>query len=357
MGGVSAYAALHSRTRIMYSELLTPQIAASLRDAEDLPALIAVLKNTAYGPYLQDVEGKELNTKQVISRVKARVADVYLAIIHSAPVSTRPLVMQLFRHFEIDNLKAVLRGITTHSSWEQVQDILFPLGSVSVLPAQQMLESGSLESAVALLSQTPYYETLTHAMKRYSDEQSLFPLEVALDLAYWQKLWGSASLLPGQDRMQAMRVIGPLVDMTNILWAIRYRLYYHLSEEEIINYTLSFGSRVRDEDIRSIAGGGDYARILEHVYPGLSNVEELLQEPEHGLPKLELQIQQRLAEQLRIVFSGYPFHIGLPLALAVLTELELQDLTVLIEAKAAHMPAEKFLPYLLMSMAESSAVL
>jgi len=353
MGGVSEYAALHSRTRIMYSALLTPQVGASLRDAEDLPALIAVLKNTAYGPYLQDLEGKELNTKQVIARVKARVADVYMGIIHAAPVSTRPLLMQLFRHFEIDNLKAILRGIVTNSSWEQVQGILFPLGSLSVLPAQEMLESGSLESAVALLANTPYHETLTHAMKRYSDEQSLFPLEVALDLAYWQKLWGST----GQDRMQALRVIGPLVDMTNLIWAIRYRIYYHLSEEEIINYTLSFGYHVRDEDIRSIAGGGDYVRILERVYPGLGNVEALLQEPEQGLPKLELQIQQHLAEQVRVVFSGYPFHIGLPLALAVLIELELQDLTVLIEAKAAHMPAEKFLPYLLMSMAEGSAVL
>jgi V/A-type H+-transporting ATPase subunit C len=353
MGGVSEYAALHSRTRIMYSALLTPQVGASLRDAEDLPALIAVLKNTAYGPYLQDLEGKELNTKQVIARVKARVADVYMGIIHAAPVSTRPLLMQLFRHFEIDNLKAILRGIVTNSSWEQVQGILFPLGSLSVLPAQEMLESGSLESAVALLANTPYHETLTHAMKRYSDEQSLFPLEVALDLAYWQKLWGST----GQDRMQALRVIGPLVDMTNLIWAIRYRIYYHLSEEEIINYTLSFGYHVRDEDIRSIAGGGDYVRILERVYPGLGNVEALLQEPEQGLPKLELQIQQHLAEQVRVVFSGYPFHIGLPLALAVLIELELQDLTVLIEAKAAHMPAEKFLPYLLMGMAENAAAL
>jgi V/A-type H+-transporting ATPase subunit C len=351
MGGVSDYAALHSRTRIMYSALLTPQIGASLRDAEDLPALITVLKNTAYGPYLQDLEGKELNTKQVIARVKARVADVYMGIIHAAPVSTRPLLMQLFRHFEIDNLKAILRGIVTNSSWEQVQGILFPLGSLTVLPAQEMLESGSLESAVALLANTPYHETLTHAMKRYSDEQSLFPLEVALDLAYWQKLWGST----GQDRMQALRVIGPLVDMTNLIWAIRYRIYYHLSEEEIINYTLSFGYHVRDEDIRSIAGGGDYVRILERVYPGMDNVEALLQEPEQGLPKLELQTQQRLAEQVRVVFSGYPFHIGLPLALAVLIELELQDLTVLIEAKAAHMPAEKFLPYLLMDMAENAA--
>jgi V/A-type H+-transporting ATPase subunit C len=356
MGGVSEYAAIHSRVRIMYAGLLTPQTASNLRDADDLPALIAILKNTAYGPYLKDVDDKEITPKQAVHKIKNRIADVYLTIVHSAPVNARPLVIQLYRHFEINNLKAVLRGIVTGSSWEEVQDVLFPLGSLGVLPAQQMLESGSIESAVAQLTQTPYYETLIHAMKRYSGEQSLFPLEVALDLAYWQKLWSSASQIPGVDRMQALRVIGPLIDMTNLMWAIRYRVYYHLSEEEIINYTLPISYRVHDEDIRSIAAGGDIVRILDRIYPGLSNVEALLQEPTSGLPKLELQIQQRIGQQLQTVFVGYPFHIGLSLALAALSELELQDLTVLIEAKSAQMPVEKFAPYLLMDTSFDGSV-
>jgi len=48
------------------------------------------------------------------------------------------------------------------------------------------------------------------------------------------------------------------------------------------------------------------------------------------------------------VFSGYPFHVGLPIALVLLNELEVQDLSVWIEAKAASIPSEVFEPYLLM---------
>jgi vacuolar-type H+-ATPase subunit C/Vma6 len=144
--------------------------------------------------------------------------------------------------------------------------------------------------------------------------------------------------------------------MTNLMWAIRYRVYYHLSEEEIINYTLPFGYRVRDEDIRAIAVGGDLVRALDRLYPGLSDVETLLQEPEHGLPKLELQLQRRMRQQFKAVFTSYPFQIGLPLAFAQLNELEIQDLTVLIEAKAAQMPADEFTPYLLMGTNSDSRV-
>jgi len=347
-GGVSGYAAIHSRVRVMYSGLLSPQEGAGLRDAADLSTLIGSLKSTAYGPYLNRVDDKDLNARRTVSQIKQRIADVYLTVIHSAPAHTRSLVIQLFRHFEIDNLKAVLRGIVNGSSWQQVQDVLFPLGSLNILPAQHMLEAGNIEAAISLLANTPYYETLTYALKRYSDEQSLFPLEVALDLSYWRKLWSSVNQLPGQDHAQSLRIIGPLVDMNNIMWALRYRVYHHLSEEEVINYTLPFGYRVHDDDIRTIAAGADIGRVVERLYPGLSNVDALLQDPERGLPKLELQLQRKLIVQFRSVFTGYPFNISLPLAFVLLNELELQDLTVLIGAKASRMSNEKFLSYLLM---------
>lgn len=348
-GGAPGYAAIHSRVRVMYSMLLTHQDLAELASTPDLPSLVGLLKNTAYGPYLAGLEEKDNTPRQVIHQVKKRLADVYLTLIHAAPANTRPLLIELFRHFEIDNLKAILRAIVTHSSWEQVREILFPLGSYTKIPAEKMLEAGTVEAAVALLSATPYYDTLSHAMKRYSEEQSLFPLEVALDLNYWRTLWINANRLPGQDRTQALRIIGPLVDMNNLMWAMRYRVYHHLSEEEIINYTLPFGYRVRDEDIRAIAAGADIARIVMRVYPGLINVDTLLDDPERGLPKLELQLQRRIRQQFQAVFTGYPFHIGLPLAFVLLNELELQDLTVLIEAKASGKTATEFMPYLLLN--------
>jgi V/A-type H+-transporting ATPase subunit C len=347
-GGVSGYAAIHARVRVMYAGLLTPQLGARLSAAAGFDELAGLLRDTAYGSYLSGAEQRKLTPRALLYQIKRRVAAAYTTIIYSAPVSTRPLLIQLYRHFEIDNLKALLRGLVTGSTWEQVQDVLFPLGSLSALPAQAVMEAGSVESAIARLSHTPYYETLSHALKRYSDEQSLFPLEVALDLNYWGRLWAVANQLPGTDRAQARRMLGPLVDMTNFMWAVRYRVYYHLTEEEIINYTLPFGYRLHDEDIRAVAAGGAIAPIVERIFPGMKDIESLLEEPERGLPKLELQLLRSLRRHFHSVFSGYPFHIGLPLAFALLNELEIQDLSVWIEAKAAQIPPDVFSAYLLM---------
>jgi V/A-type H+/Na+-transporting ATPase subunit C len=349
--GVSGYAAISARVRAMYSSLLSDQDFIRLGDAPDFPSLIGLLKQTAYGPYLESLKDKDLTPRKVDLQIKGRIADSYYSIIHTSPEHARPLLKQLYRNFEVGNLKAVLRGIVTDPSWDRVGDVLFPMGSLTVLPAQAMVETGSIGSAIELLQGTVYDETLSFAMKRYSSEQNLFPLEVALDLFYWRQLWNEAKKLQGLDRDQALRIVGSLMDMNNLMWVIRYRVYHNLSEEELINYTLPFGYRVRDEDIRAIAAGVDIASVVERVYPAMADVGVLLAEPRRGLPLLEIKLKRHVMKQCLAAFTGNPFHIGIPLAFLILSDLEIQDLTVLIEAKSSNMPNDEFQPYLLRTVA------
>ena len=354
-GGVTGYAAISARVRAMYADLLTPQDWARLSDSPDFPTLFSALKTTAYGPYLEGLKDKEISPRQAINQVKRKLAAAYYSVTQMAPQNARPLLRQMYRYYELGNLKAVLRTLVTVPTWktddtalwDRVRDVLFPLGEASVLPAQAMVESGSVAAAVDLLRGTPYEESLSFAMRRYSAEQNLFPLEVALDLAYWRRLWAEAKKLTGQDREQATKIIGSLLDMNNLMWAIRYKVYHGLSEEEIINYTLPFGYRVQDSDIRAVAAGADIAAVINRVFPGIPDVNALLENPQTGLPKLEVLLKRQLIKQCLAAFVGNPFHIGIPLAFLVLSDIEVQDLIVLIEAKSSNMPEEEYRPFLL----------
>lgn len=347
-GGVSGYAAMNARVRSMYSTLLSEAEMNRLYEAPDFETFITLLKRTPYGPYLDRVKDRELTPRRAAFQVRSRLADAYSNIIQTAPVHTHRLLAQLYRTYEIGNLKAVLRGIVAGAPWDQVRFVLFPMGDMTVIPAQEMMEAGSVAAAVERLAGTRYYETLSHAMKRYSAEQTLFPLEVALDLDYWRSLWSEVSRLPVQDHAQALRILGLLMDTTNLMWAIRYRVYHHLSEEELINYTLPFGFHVHDNDIRSIAAGANIAQVVERIFPTLPDVDELLENPHNGLPILEIMLQRVVAEQCRAAFLGNPFHIGIPLAYLLLHEMEIQDLVVLIEAKSSNVPVEDLRPLLIM---------
>jgi V/A-type H+-transporting ATPase subunit C len=354
MAGVSDYAAISARVRAMYAGLLTPQDMVRLSEAPDFSSLFNVLKSTSYGPYLDGLKDKDINPKRVITQLKRKLSDAFYSVIQMSPVQTRPLVKQLYRYYEIGNLKAVLRGIVTVSAWgtettlwDRVRDVLFPLGSTSVLPAQAMIESGSVATAVDLLQGTPYEEALSFAMKRYTSEQNLFPIEVALDLAYWRRLWSETKKLTGADREHGVKIIGALLDMNNLMWAIRYKVYHKLSEEEIVNYTLPFGYRVQDSDIRAIAAGADIASVVTRIFPGIPDVSTLLENPQEGLPKLEVMLKRQVMKQCLAAFVGSPFHIGIPLAFLVIHDLEVQDMIVLIEAKSSNLSEDEYRPFLL----------
>lgn len=338
----------------MYADLLSPQDMARLSDAPDLSMLVASLKSTPYGKYLSGLKDSELTSRRIILQIRNRLADSFSSVVQQAPEQTRPLVKQLFRYFEVGNLKAVLRSIQTVSSWnsdiapwDRVREVLFPFGTFASIPAQALVESGSIASAVELLRGSPYESTMSFAMKRFSAEQNLFPLEVALDLDYWRRLWGEVKDLKGKDRVMGGKLIGSLLDLNNLMWVIRYKTYHKLSEEELINYTLPFGYRVKDEDVRAIAAGADIASVVSRIYPNISDVGALLDNPIAGLPQLEHRLKQQVMRQCISTFIGDPFHIGLPLAYLLLSDFEIQDLVVLIEAKSSKLKDENFRPLLL----------
>lgn len=353
-GGVFGYAAISTRVRAMYSDLLTPQDIARLSDSTDFGSLVGALKGTPYGKYLSGLKDNEMMPRRVILQLRNRLADSYSSVVQQAPEQTRPLVRQLFRYFEVGNLKAVLRSIQTVSSWkediplwERVHEVLFPFGDFASIPAQAMVESGSVPAAVDLLRGSVYESTMSFAMRRYSNEQNLFPLEVALDLDYWRRTWAEVKNLSGKDREMGVKLIGSLLDLNNLMWVIRYKIYHKLSEEELINYTLPFGYRVKDEDVRAIAAGADIPSVVSRIYPNLHDVNTLFEHPQSGLPRLEHLLKQQVMRQCVSAFIGDPFHIGLPLAYLLLSDFEIQDLVVLIEAKYSKLADADFRPLLL----------
>jgi V/A-type H+-transporting ATPase subunit C len=352
-GGVSSYASLSAKIRIMYSHLLGASELAAAMDAADLPALVEALGVTSYGKSLEEIGEREPTKEQVTLALKRRLAWAYESVIQTAPDQARRVLVQLYRHHELENLKAVLRGISIQvaggsgaGSWDRVRRLLFPFGGRTTLPVERLAEAGSVAAAVEILKGGPYYDVLAFALKRYSSEQSLFPLEVALDLHYWRRLWQETVNLQGLDQREAMRITGSLLDMNNVMWAIRYRVYHQLSEEELINYTLSAGYRVRDQDIRSVAAGADIAALIERLYPSVEDAASLLEQPEQGLPWLEIELKRHVARQCEAAFVGDPFHVGLALALLVLQDFEVQDMVLLLEAKSSGLPAAVYAPFL-----------
>lgn len=357
---VSAYSVVHAVVRGLYSKRLSPDTWEALLQAEDFEIVLSLLSKTAYGPYLEGIPQDQVTPRRAVYQTRQRLADVYGKVIRLSPDRARELLLWLWRLYEIDDLKATFRGIESGATWDRVRFLLYPRHEYALLTLEdleEMVLTGSVAEAIQSISGTPYYDPLSHALNRYQAERSLFPLEVALDLAYNRRLWETLGRLRGQDHEHAMQLVGTLVDMDNLLWAIRYRAYHRLSEQEIINYTLPFGYQVDDDDIRAIAAGADIASIVRRLYPDLADLAALEQLGPGGaapLESLEVALQRRLVRMCYDEFVGYPFHIGIPIAYLLVTEYENRDLVVLIEAKSSHLRRGRFAPLLVTRSAVTS---
>ncbi len=349
--GVQAYALAQATVRALYSDLLSQAQWDDLIRTSDYDGVLALLSKTVYGATLQ-IERSLLTPRRAAYQIRFHLADVYAKLIRITPPQARSVLTTLWHHYEVDNIRVALRGVEAGATWDQVLHLLYPMPryvEVTLERMEKMVRSGSVTGAVSVLRGTQYHSLLNHALTRYEEERSLFPLEVALDLGYRRNLWDVVHSLGKQDREMALKTIGMVLDIDNLLWALRFRVYHHLSEVEIINYTLPMGYEVADDDVRLIARGGDSAQAVFRAYPELrESLRGMSFSTGEELGKLEQALLRSLIARCRQMFVGTPFHIGLPLAYVLLNEYEIRDVTLLIEAKAAGTPSSVFVPMLLM---------
>jgi vacuolar-type H+-ATPase subunit C/Vma6 len=109
--GVSGYAALCARVRVKYSRLLGASEMGSLAETADLGALIEALKHTQYGPVLEGLRERESVLPAIITALRRRLDAEARSVIQAAPGNSRRVLAQLHRRHEVNNLKAVLRGL------------------------------------------------------------------------------------------------------------------------------------------------------------------------------------------------------------------------------------------------------
>ncbi len=336
------YAATNARVRGLRAELLDDPTWARLLASRDLPATLASLQTTPYGLVLREAEAMgdrslEHIERQMWGRAAASVRKAKSLLGGAA----RTLLGVWWQHFELENLKALFRGFDQGMEPDAIRRFLIPLTDDSTLSWETLLHERSVINLIDRLGHTHYINPLRNALPVYQRERSLFPLEIALDVRYYRDLAAAINGLGGSDRADARRILGTHLDILNILWAYRYRLYYGQSAEEIVNYTLWRTIRTDTALVREIALGADPHDVVARVWgPGavdlslLQGIDLSCDAGSELLPRLELAFQRFWRRLALRELGGYPFGLGPVLGYLVLEELEIHDLVTLLEGKS-----------------------
>jgi V/A-type H+/Na+-transporting ATPase subunit C len=345
------YAASNARMRGLRTRLISENVWQQLLATENLGGAVEILLQTDYHEEVFEY-GRGGTLELIERRLTGRAAQNCRKVMSLTSGPVRNLFFVWWQHFELENLKTIFRSVEQHVAPEVTKRLLIPLGELTTLPWDSLMQEQSVSSLVERLTGTHYINPLRNAFAAYQRENSLFPLEIALDVRYYRDIASGVRKLQGEERVDAQRIFGTRLDILNILWAYRHRIFYGLSVEEIVNYTLWQTFRTDMLLVREIALGAAPSDILRRVWGNAINLDliESAGNDFQMMPKLELTLERFWRSIAVNEMGGYPFKLGSIIGYLVLEESEIRDLVTLLEGKGMDWSAERIRQNLLRRM-------
>jgi vacuolar-type H+-ATPase subunit C/Vma6 len=137
------------------------------------------------------------------------------------------------QRYRIENLKVLLRAWKSHQSLEEVQPFLVELPARYALPVERLLGASKLPDFIALVPDRRFRDGIRRGSAQFQETNKLFYVEAGLDAAYFHELCLRASHLGEADRNEITRAIRMEMLTYNVLFAMRGRLNYGLTPDEV----------------------------------------------------------------------------------------------------------------------------
>jgi len=338
---VFRYAYGGAKVMALKSRLLTLRDYHFLLRARDLDDLLGYLRTTAYGPALAGWDWRAQGAEAELSRrLYGEMLQAFAKVRRGLMSREARFIGVLAQRLVAENLKVVLRALHQGLPWEQAAARLLPLKGLTDLNFEELLKMGSVDALADHLARTPWGPPLARGLPRYQREQSLFPLEMSLDLWVFAALRQGLKLLSRPDCRLAGQILSTLAEVTNVIWAGRFRDLYGFPGEEIYQYFIDAGRFEKPRPRRDLAfapGVAEMVALLPHPY-------ETLLQGAVDLSEVEARLQRHWLAVLEKVLRRPPFQVGLPVTYLFLKELELDNLITLITGKLLNLPTERVAP-------------
>ncbi len=334
MTSIGTYGFINAKVRAMRSFLLTAALYRSMIEAKSYQELLAVLSKTDYNKMIDRLESSEtvafekIFLSEEIYRLQ-KIANLCKNDLHQ-------LTLLCLERYDVEKMKTILR------QWHKKEKTHVQIHEEKIiyhLPVDAILSTDSLEGIILLLEGTPFQQTLSRSVQVYKDRKTTFPLELALDKDYFDRVWQTIEKLNRRDRQIAQRIFGIEIDLKNLDWINRFRTYYDASSAEIGSFLLPHGYRLGSEEIQTVLAKKNISEILSKITHGIPVLLTEKTEETSLSQMIEHFLYQVLSSEAKRAFSGFPFSIGTILGYMILQRIESKNLKTLIYAKLYHLPS------------------
>jgi V/A-type H+-transporting ATPase subunit C len=266
------------KARVLYSRLLSSADYMAILDSETVSQALERLKSTAYGEFLAQLTS-ESHRHEIEAAVRATLikqAENFMAHLGNP---RDKLFKAWFALYEAENLKSIFRNILSgRKSKDDLRHRLYPITATKISFETILLAKG-FSDVIEALRGTHFYNVLAEPLRNLSSgrEQSLFPVEMALDAFVESAIFKALRRFEPAERSVLLPIFGARIDLHNLYSLYRAMLFYDMTPEETLNRLLPVRYRVSVSALREAVrfkSPGELLAFIKERFPAYSGLFE-----------------------------------------------------------------------------------
>lgn len=325
----------NARLRAMKSRLLSRQQLVELTAVESMSAFINALLKTSYQPL---IELALVQFSGIDALNWARRRDLLQAvgkIRHFYEGRAAELAGWVMCRYDVDNLKALLRGLSHQVPADEILASTLPLGELKPADLAQLAAQTNMRAAIDLLS--TWRIPLAHPLLALRAEQpgaDLLQMELALERWYFHAAGQVAEACGAMSLRQSLRV---RADTSNLMTALRLVgstesavfLGQHFKTDEATHLFVGPGT-VPIETLMEIVRQSTLARAIGKLagtpYEALFNVAMAHYKTTSRLSVFEFELARYQLNQAAYLLAGDALGVGVLIGYLALKTAEMRNL-------------------------------
>lgn len=234
---------INARVKVMKSHLLPQARVEEFLQAPDLGAFIQALADTPYNLELQEAMTRYAGVRAVDEALARNFYHATRRILSFADGPAKRQIEVLLLRYDLQNLRAIIRGRHTGKTEEEILATLYPGGVLSEVRLRELLQQPDLKAIADTLVtwMHPLGRALRDGVDAAMRSGNLLDAESALDRAYVQFGFRVADG-EGDGDATFRRFLGAEVTATNVRTALKLRRVRDLSREERARFFILGGA-------------------------------------------------------------------------------------------------------------------
>lgn len=306
----------NARVRGFKGRLLKKSDYEPLLKAEDLGAVMDMVRSTAYGPYIDAAAVRFARKEEAFpSALKSSLVDAFELIWRIAPGCARPFVKAVFTDWEVLDLKGIVRGIARGVKREEIREMLIPAGEFDTAALDELLTSRDVPDLIRFLDTwgSPHAKPLKAGLPAFKKDGRITEMEIALDKHSNQFLFAALGG-DGPDSSIMRGWMSLRVDLVNVLTLFKVSGEGY-SDEGAGDFFVEGGGALRRNDFIRMAGLRGREELIEALRGRVTDVE-ILRALASADPKDPLLLEERVENALERRLAKHAIVEPLSMALA-----------------------------------------